>query len=49
MFYQQMILCRGLPFAVEISNETTLAAIAEAEDPERLEAVDDIDGFLASF
>jgi len=48
MFYQQVILRRGLPFAVEIPNETTLAAIAEAENPERLETVDDIDVFLES-
>ncbi|MDG2990652.1 type II toxin-antitoxin system RelB/DinJ family antitoxin [Candidatus Synechococcus calcipolaris G9] len=48
MLYQQVILRRGLPFAVEIPNEITLAAIAEAEDPERLETVDDIDVFLAS-
>ncbi|NBD16233.1 MAG: type II toxin-antitoxin system RelB/DinJ family antitoxin [Cyanobacteria bacterium] len=48
MFYQQVILRRGLPFAVEIPNETTLAAITEAENPERLETVDDIDVFLES-
>ncbi len=48
MFYQQVILHQGLPFPVEIPNETTLAAIAESEDPERLETIDDIEVFLAS-
>lgn len=33
---------------MEIPNETTLVAIAEAETPENLETVDDIERFLAS-
>ncbi len=46
MLYQQVILRQGLPFAVEIPNEITLAAISEAEHPEPLETVDDIRVFL---
>lgn len=46
MLYHQVILRQGLPFAVEIPNEITLAAISEAEYPETLETVDDIHVFL---
>ena len=48
MFYRQVILRRGLPFAVELPNETTLAALTEAVSPEDLETIGDIDSFLES-
>lgn len=43
IFYKQVELHQGLPFEVKIPNETTLAALQEAENPERLETFDSVD------
>ncbi len=37
VFYRQVELHQGLPFDLKIPNETTLAALAEAENIENLE------------
>lgn len=43
IFYKQVELHQGLPFEVKIPNETTLAALHEAEKPEHLETFDSVD------
>ncbi|NEP63254.1 MAG: type II toxin-antitoxin system RelB/DinJ family antitoxin [Symploca sp. SIO2G7] len=43
IFYKQVELHQGLPFEVKIPNETTLTALQEAENPERLETFDSVD------
>lgn len=39
MFYTQVQLHQGLPFAVRIPNQETLLALRESEKPEELETV----------
>ncbi len=36
MFYRQVTMQHGLPFDVRVPNETTLAALREAENPAAL-------------
>lgn len=43
MFYRQVILRRGLPFAVEIPNAETQAAMREAIAGENLSELSDLD------
>ena len=43
MFYRQVILRRGLPFAVEIPNAETQAAVREAIAGENLSELSDLD------
>ena len=40
LFYKQVELRRGLPFPVKLPNETTLAALEEAEQKEQLKVFD---------
>lgn len=46
LFYKQVELRRGLPFAVELPNATTLAAIEEADQKEKLPAFDSPEGLF---
>jgi DNA-damage-inducible protein J len=46
LFYRQVILHRGLPFAVRIPNAETRQAMAEAEAGEGLTRYDNFDDFL---
>lgn len=41
MFYAQVKMHRGFPFAVKIPNDVTLAALEETEHPENLETLED--------
>ena len=43
MFYRQVILRRGLPFAAEIPNAETQAAVREAIEGENLSELSDLD------
>ena len=40
LFYRQVELRRGLPFAVELPNETTIAALEEADQKDQLKVFD---------
>ncbi|MBE9042699.1 type II toxin-antitoxin system RelB/DinJ family antitoxin [Oscillatoriales cyanobacterium LEGE 11467] len=46
MFYKQVELQQGLPFLVKIPNDTTRAAIREAENVEALSSYGSVDEFL---
>lgn len=48
MFYTQVKLQQGIPFALKIPNAVTLAAIEEAENAEALETIEDVDNFFDS-
>lgn len=48
MFYRQVDLQQGMPFALKIPNETTLEAIREAEHPEKLESYSTVDELFDS-
>ena len=48
IFYTQVSLHRGFPFAIEIPNKTTLAALRETEHPSDVETCDNLDEFLDS-
>lgn len=43
LFYKQVELNQGLPFAVKIPNETTLEALEEARTHSNLEAFETVD------
>ena len=40
LFYRQVELRSGLPFAVELPNETTMAALEEADQKDQLKVFD---------
>jgi len=46
MFYTQVKLQKGFPFALKIPNAATLAAIEEAENSEALETIEDVDALF---
>ena len=43
LFYRQVQLQHGLPFPVELPNETTMKALDEAQDREKLASFDTLD------
>lgn len=47
LFYKQVELQQGLPFLVKIPNETTRAAIREAESVEALSSYKSVDELLS--
>ena len=40
LFYRQVVLMRSLPFPVDIPNETTIAALEEADQKDQLKVFD---------
>jgi DNA-damage-inducible protein J len=46
-FYSQIVLRRGLPFLVEVPNETTIAALEEARRDADLIEAGDLKGLLS--
>lgn len=48
MFYTQVKLQQGIPFALKIPNAATLIAIEEAENTESLETIEDVEEFFDS-
>ena len=43
IFYKQIALHKGIPFKIEIPNETTLKALDELSDLNQLESFDNVD------
>jgi DNA-damage-inducible protein J len=46
LFFKQIALFRGLPFPVQVPNERTRRAIAEARERENLETFDRFDDWV---
>ena len=46
LFFKQIALFRGLPFPVQVPNERTRRAIAEARERENLETFDSFDDWV---
>ena len=46
LFFKQITLLRGLPFPVQVPNEETQRAIAEARERENLETFDNFDDWV---
>lgn len=46
LFYRQVDLRQGIPFDVNIPNETTLAAIRETENLDQLKSFDSVEELL---
>jgi len=49
MFYTQITLRNGLPFAVEIPNEETVEALTDSRTGRNLEAFDSVDDLVKSW
>jgi DNA-damage-inducible protein J len=49
IFYRQISLRRGLPFAVEIPNQRTAATLAKSRRGEEVEKFDSLDEMAASW
>jgi DNA-damage-inducible protein J len=49
IFYRQITLRRGLPFAVSIPNERTAATLAKSRRGEDVEAFDSLDDLFESW
>ena len=47
MFYKQIVLQRGIPFKLEIPNNTTLKALEELSNPEELESFDNVQSLFS--
>lgn len=49
IFYQQICLRRGLPFAVQLPNELTKTTLAKSRKGEEVEQFDNLDGMFSSW
>lgn len=49
IFYRQIMLCRGLPFAVVIPNAQTAATLAKSRRGEDVETFDTLDDLFESW
>ena len=49
LFYKQVAMQHGLPFAVRVPNADTRAAIQEAQDKSGLTKYDSVDELMADF
>ena len=49
LFYKQVAMQHGLPFAVRVPNADTRAAIQDAQDKTRLTTYDSVDALMQDF
>ena len=49
IFYRQITLCRGLPFAVALPNEQTAATLAKSRRGEDVETFENLDDLFESW